>query len=33
MMVAGHTKPPKLGPSTVRITGWSPVKLMAPACV
>ena len=30
MMVAGHTKPPSEGPSTVSTTGWSPVKLMAP---
>lgn len=33
MMVHGHTKPPSEGPSTVSTTGWSPVKLMAPAQV
>jgi hypothetical protein len=29
-MVAGQTKPPRLGPSGPRITGMSPVKSMAP---
>ena len=29
-MVAGHTKPPRLGPSGPRITGISPVKSMVP---
>ncbi|MNJ58049.1 hypothetical protein D3C77_536640 [compost metagenome] len=29
-MVTGQTKPPRLGPSLVRITGKSPVKLIEP---
>ncbi|MNI54555.1 hypothetical protein D3C73_1094530 [compost metagenome] len=29
-MVTGQTKPPRLGPSRVRMTGLSPVKLMLP---
>ncbi|MNE69286.1 hypothetical protein D3C80_1650030 [compost metagenome] len=29
-MVTGQTKPPRLGPSRVRITGKSPVKLIEP---
>ena len=29
-IVTGQTKPPRLGPSRVRITGLSPVKLMLP---
>ena len=30
MMVAGQTKPPRLGPSGPRMTGMSPVKSMVP---
>jgi hypothetical protein len=29
-MVAGQTKPPRLGPSIARITGISPVKSTLP---